>query len=90
MSSAVHLIARGRVQGVWFRASTQEQALQMGVCGWARNCLDGSVEIYAEGEKEILERFISWCRKGPPAAQGSGLDIEWVNPQSLNTFKIRH
>ena len=90
MSSAVHLIARGRVQGVWFRASTQEQALQMGVCGWARNCLDGSVEIYAEGEKEILERFISWCRKGPSAAQVSGLDIEWVNPQSLNTFKIRH
>ena len=90
MSSAVLLIARGRVQGVWFRASTQEQALQMGVCGWARNCLDGSVEIYAEGEKEILERFISWCRKGPPAAQVSGLDIEWVNPQSLNTFKICH
>ena len=90
MSSAVHLIARGRVQGVWFRASTQEQALQMGVCGWARNCLDGSVEIYAEGEKEILERFISWCRKGPSAAQVSGLDIEWVKFQSLNTFKIRH
>ena len=90
MSSAVHLIARGRVQGVWFRASTQEQALQMGVFGWARNCPDGSVEIHAEGEKEILERFISWCRKGPPASQVSGLDIEWVNPQSLNTFKICH
>jgi len=90
MSSAVHLIAHGRVQGVWFRAGTQEQALQLGVCGWVRNCPDGSVEIHAEGEKEILEQFINWCRKGPPAAQVSDLDIEWVDPQGLTTFKIRH
>ena len=90
MSSAVHLIARGRVQGVWFRAGTQEQALQLGVSGWARNCADGSVEIHAEGEKETLEQFISWCRKGPPAAQVFTLDIDWVNPQGLTTFEILH
>jgi acylphosphatase len=90
MSSAVHLIAHGRVQGVWFRAGTQEQALQLGVCGWVRNCPDGSVEIHAEGEKETLEQFIIWCRKGPPAAQVSNLDIEWVSPQGLTTFKVRH
>ena len=88
MSSAVHLIARGRVQGVWFRAGTQEQALQSGVCGWARNCPDGAGEIHAAGEKETLERFINWCRKGPPAAQVSDLDIEWVSPQGLITFEI--
>ena len=90
MSSAVHLFARGRVQGVWFRASTQEQALQLGVCGWAKNCQDGSVEIHAEADKETLERFISWCRKGPPAAEVSALDIDWVSPQGLGTFEIRH
>lgn len=90
MSSAVHLIVRGRVQGVWFRASTQEQALQLGVCGWAKNCQDGSVEIHAEAEKETLEEFINWCRKGPPAAQVSTLDIEWVHSQGLNTFEIHH
>ena len=90
MGSAVHLIAHGQVQGVWFRAGTQEQALQLGVCGWARNCADGSVEIHAEGEKETLEQFISWCRKGPPAAQVFTLDIDWVNPQGLNTFEILH
>jgi acylphosphatase len=90
MGFAVHLIACGRVQGVWFRAGTQEQALQLGVNGWAKNCPDGSVEIHAEGEKEILEQFINWCRKGPPAAQVATLDIEWVSPQGLNTFEIRH
>ena len=90
MGSAVHLIAHGRVQGVWFRAGTQEQALQLGVNGWVKNCPDGSVEIHAEGEKETLEHLISWCRKGPPSAQVSTLDIEWISPQGLITFEILH
>ncbi len=89
MSSAVHLIARGRVQGVWFRASTQEQALQLGVWGWVKNCKDGSVEIHAEAEKETLAGFISWCKKGPPTAQVFALDIEWISPQGFSTFEIR-
>lgn len=89
MSSAVHLIVHGRVQGVWFRAGTQEQALQLGACGWVKNCPDGTVEIHAEGVKEVLEQFIAWCRKGTPAAQVSSLDIEWTHPQGLNNFEIR-
>ncbi len=89
MLMSVHLIARGRVQGVWFRAGTREQALQLGLCGWAKNCPDGTVEILAEGKKEILEQFINWCGKGPPAAEVSSLDIEWVEPQGLTTFTIQ-
>lgn len=87
---SVHLIARGRVQGVWFRAGTCEQALQLGLCGWAKNCPDGTVEIHAEGEKETLEQFINWCRKGTPSAEVSALDIEWVDPKGLNSFEIIH
>ncbi len=87
--SAVHLVVQGRVQGVWFRAGTQEQALQLGLCGWAKNCPDGTVEIHAEGNKETLEQFIRWCRKGPPAAQVTHLDVEWVAPQKLSAFEIR-
>ncbi len=87
---SVHLIARGRVQGVWFRAGTREQALQLGLCGWAKNCPDGTVEIHAEGEKEPLEQFINWCRKGTPSAEVSDLDIEWVDPKGLNSFEIIH
>ena len=90
MLMGVHLIVHGKVQGVWYRAGTREQALKMGLCGWAKNCLNGTVEIHAEGEKEILEQFINWCRKGPPAAQVSALDIEWVEPQGLTTFEVHH
>ena len=86
---SVHLIAHGKVQGVWFRAGTQERALQLALCGWVKNCLDGTVEIHAEGEKETLEQFINWCRKGPPAAQVSKLDIKWVESQGLTAFEIR-
>ena len=89
MLMSVHLIAHGKVQGVWYRAGTREKALQLGLCGWAKNCPDGIVEIHAEGEKEILEQFINWCRKGSPAAQVSSLGIEWGESQGLTSFKIR-
>ena len=90
MLTSVHLIVRGLVQGVWFRAGTREQALKLGLCGWAKNCPDGTVEIHAEGEKESLEKLIEWCRTGPSVAVVSSLDIEWVEPQGLTTFEIHH
>jgi acylphosphatase len=89
MLMSVHLIAHGKVQGVWYRAGTREKALQLGLCGWAKNCPDGTVEIHAEGEKGILEQFINWCRKGSPTAQVSSLGIKWVESQGLTSFKIR-
>ena len=89
MRSAVYLSVKGRVQGVGFRASTREQALQLGLDGWAKNCPDGTVEIHAEGDKATLEDFISWCRKGPPTAQVMNLDVQWVATQNLSHFEIR-
>ena len=86
---SIHLIVSGHVQGVWFRAGAREQALQLGLRGWAINCPDGTVEIHVEGEKETLDKFISWCRKGPSAAQVCALDIEYVEPQGFTTFEIR-
>jgi acylphosphatase len=61
MLMSVHLIVSGRVQGVCFRAGTRDQALELGLCGWAKNCPDGTVEIHAEGDKKTLEQFIIWC-----------------------------
>ena len=90
MSSAVHLIIRGRVQGVSFRAGAQEQALEIGVCGWTRNCPDETVEIHAEAEKEILKPFITWCRKGTLGADVEALELEWVQPRGFSTFEIRN
>jgi len=59
----------GRVQGVWYRASTRDQALQLGLVGWVRNLDDGSVETVACGTPEALDAFKAWLRQGPPAAR---------------------
>lgn len=58
----------GKVQGVWYRKSAVEVALQIGIAGFAMNLPDGSVRIEAEGPREALERFVEWCRTGPPRA----------------------
>ena len=77
MNQRVHVIVRGRVQGVYFRASARDRARQLDLSGWARNCRDGSVEILAEGEKTRLERLVTWCHGGPPGAVVTDLDVEW-------------
>ncbi len=87
--SAAHIVVHGSVQGVFFRASTQSQASEHSLTGWVRNLPDGTVEIHAEGEKESLDRFIEWCRQGPPAANVQRLDLDWVASQSLSDFEVR-
>ena len=88
--SAVHLIVRGRVQGVCFRASTREKGFELGLAGWVKNCSDSSVEIHAEGNTSDLENFIAWCKHGPDTASVTSLDIDWVKPESMTTFDIRY
>ncbi|MDG2306343.1 MAG: acylphosphatase [Candidatus Binatia bacterium] len=64
----LRLAIRGRVQGVWFRGSAREEALRLGLVGWARNRGDGSVEIVAEGTPSAMNSFLEWCHHGPPGA----------------------
>jgi len=64
-----HLIIEGRVQGVWFRESTRREAVSLKLSGWVRNRPDGSVEALIEGPENEVEKLISWCQKGPPAAK---------------------
>ncbi|MEE2987250.1 MAG: acylphosphatase [Nitrospinota bacterium] len=85
---ALHIIVHGRVQGVFFRASTQERGRDLGLCGWVRNRVDGTVEIHAEGEKQSLDRFAQWCRQGPPAARVEQLETKTVPPEGMSSFKI--
>ena len=59
----------GKVQGVYFRASTKNEASDLGLHGWVRNETDGSVLIQVTGETEQIDRFIAWCRKGPLLAR---------------------
>lgn len=78
----------GRVQGVFFRASTKDAADRLSVHGIVRNELDGSVYIEAEGNDDDLLRFTDWCRKGPPHARVDKINLEEAAPKGDNTFRI--
>ena len=71
-----HLLIRGRVQGVAFRESMRIRAEQLGVTGWVRNRLDGSVEAMVQGSPHAVEAMIEWARRGPPAARVTKVEVE--------------
>ena len=73
----VHLYISGRVQGVFYRASTDAMARQLHLTGWVRNLADGRVEVVAEGPREALDRLVAWCRQGPRDARVEGVEMVW-------------
>ena len=90
MSSVrMHVRARGRVQGVFFRAEARARAESLGVAGWIRNAEDGSVEAVFEGEPEQVESMVDWCRRGPAGARVEELDVEPEEPDGENGFRVR-
>ena len=66
---AVKVHIGGRVQGVFFRASAQERAHDLSITGWVRNQVGGQVEVFAQGEADLLEVFLAWLREGPTMAE---------------------
>lgn len=72
------MIVHGFVQGVWFRQSTKDEAMRLGVAGWVRNLPDGSVEAVFEGEKKKVEEIVGWCHRGPSGAQVAKVDVSWA------------
>ncbi|MBI1294065.1 acylphosphatase [bacterium] len=85
-----HILVRGRVQGVGFRAGTRHKAASLGLIGWVHNLPDGDVEIVACGAPAALDQLVSWCRQGPPAARVSNVDVSEGNPPpGLNRFEVR-
>jgi acylphosphatase len=86
----VEVIVRGRVQGVYFRASAVNEAQTLGLTGWVMNCADGSVKAVAEGPREKLDRLIAWCHEGPGGARITSVDVQWQEPEnSFHGFQIR-
>lgn len=86
----VSVLVRGRVQGVFYRASAKRAAHQFGIRGFVRNEPDGSVYIEAIGEDPAIEKFLGWCRMGPPQAKVTDFHIEEINPPaSFTGFEIR-
>lgn len=78
----------GRVQGVFFRAWTRDQARELGVNGWVRNCADGSVEAHLEGDEPAVEALIERMRNGPRAACVAELTEHEAQPEGSGPFKI--
>jgi acylphosphatase len=92
MKSRLHLRIFGIVQGVFFRATTQDQMRDIGgITGWIKNISDGSVECVAEGEKEKLEELLEWCRHGPAGAEVEKIEEKWEEYiGEFASFEIRY
>jgi acylphosphatase len=86
----VRMVVRGRVQGVFFRAATAQEARGLGLNGWVRNRADGAVEIRAEGARRNLEMLVVWANQGPPAARVADVEVEWSEyAGTWNGFEVR-
>jgi acylphosphatase len=85
------LLISGRVQGVFYRASAQEEATRLGLAGEIRNLPDGRVEAVVEGARESIEEFIAWCRRGPPSAEVENVGVRWsVASGKFRSFRVAH
>lgn len=82
-------MARGRVQGVYFRDSTRRRAAELRVAGWVSNRGDGAVEAVFEGDEAAVREMVEYCRAGPGRAEVSALDVASEPPEELTGFEIR-
>ncbi|HZR09049.1 MAG TPA: acylphosphatase [Myxococcales bacterium] len=82
-------VISGRVQGVFYRGSAQQEAMRLGLVGEVRNLPDGCVEVIAEGPRERVEEFIAWCRRGPPSAEVEDVRVRWSAARGeFRTFMV--
>ena len=77
MKARAHILVSGKVQGVFFRVETRYEATKRKVSGWIRNTLDDRVEAIFEGTKDDVEKLIDFCRRGPPNAQVTKIEVRW-------------
>jgi len=84
-----HVFVSGRVQGVYYRASTRDAAREHGVDGWVRNLDDGRVEAVFEGESDAVEAMCEWCETGSRAANVEAVDVTMESPDGLDGFEVR-
>jgi acylphosphatase len=85
----LHALVSGRVQGVYFRQHTAEQAQALEVQGWVRNLADGRVEVWMEGQASAVRALADWLAQGSPAAQVSGVVLQEQQLQGLSGFIIQ-
>jgi len=87
--SCRHYIVEGQVQGVFFRVSTRDQAHQLGLKGWVRNCADGNVELVACGAESALNELEQWLHQGPPMARVDQVTVtDWQQAMNFDGFEV--
>ncbi len=88
MQKAFQIQVFGKVQGVYYRQSTRDKALELGLKGTVQNLTDGSVIIHAEGNEEKLNELISWCYKGPIKAKVNEVKVTEAEIKNFSSFEI--
>lgn len=89
MTKSVQVRIEGKVQGVWFRAWTEQQARALGLNGWVRNCPDGSVQALFSGPAAAVDRMVTACHDGPPNARVTSVTPDPAEAPDQDGFQIR-
>ena len=83
------IVVSGKVQGVFYRASTRQKAEELNIKGFAQNLPNGNVLIEAEGEEEQLTKLVAWCSQGPPTAAVKEVKVETGTVTGFLSFSIK-
>jgi len=90
LKARAHVFVSGRVQGVFFRSETQDEALRHGLTGWVRNLPDDRVEAVVEGDRDKVETLIEFCKRGPHGAKVTKVEVTWEDyTGQFKSFTIR-
>ncbi|HEX9822836.1 MAG TPA: acylphosphatase [Actinomycetota bacterium] len=84
------VLVSGGVQGVFYRASAHQRAVELGLSGWVRNLPEGRVEAVLEGPEADVDAMIAWCREGTPLSRVERVEVERGAPEGLTGFRIAH
>ena len=86
--ATLHLLIKGKVQGVFYRASAKQVADKLGLTGWIKNTVQGEVEALATGDEPSLQKFVTWCEQGPAGAVVSKVVATTMVETSFVDFKV--
>lgn len=84
----VYLLIKGKVQGVFYRATAKEEADQLQLTGWIKNTEEGHVETVASGSQHALDQFVAWCKRGPRKAEVTEVEIKTLPEETFDQFSI--
>ena len=84
----IHILVKGKVQGVFYRATAKHVAMDLGLKGWVKNTEDGDVEMTVTGEQKTIDDFVQWCHKGPERARVSEVVCSIVGTQPFSKFSV--